>query len=57
MNNRWHVLLQSNKFIYSGLGVDYSALRVEKNAYLVGDDNRNIKGILDTWYELSRKTK
>lgn len=57
MNNRWHVLLQSNKFIYSGLSVDYSAFRVEKNAYLVGDDNRNIKGILDTWYELSRKTK
>ena len=52
-NKRWHIILQSNKFIYSGLGADYASFREGKNAYLVRNDNGYFKSVLNIWYELS----
>ena len=56
MNNRWHNLLQTNKYMYSGIGYDYSAHRVSKDAELRGtNEDGSLGGILKVWYDLSRK--
>ena len=53
--NRWHQLLMSNKYMYSGMSVSYQSHAVTKNAELRGTDDNAIGGILKVWYDLSKK--
>ena len=53
--NRWHNLLMTNKYMYSGMSVSYESHSVTKNAELRGNDPDAIGGILKVWYDLSKK--
>jgi hypothetical protein len=53
--NRWHQLLQDNKYMYSNMGNSYKSFYVEKNKELRGTDENQVGGILKVWYNLSMK--
>ena len=53
--NRWHNLLMSNKYMYSGMSGAYESHAITKNAELRGSDPNTVGGILKVWYDLSKK--
>ena len=54
--NRWHQLLQDNKYIYSNMGNSYKSFYDQKNTELRGKAEENGNGgILKVWYNLSLK--
>ena len=54
--NRWHQLLMTNKYMYSGINGAYESHYRTKNAELKGNNpDGSIGGILKVWYDLSIK--